>query len=233
MALSDDLTSFVKSTFQSQWEKRTGYVVPDPEALKLTNDAIEFERATVLYADLSGSTSMVNSKTWPFAAEIYKNFLHCAARLITGNDGAITAYDGDRVMGVFIGESQSTNAAISGLKINYATSNIIMPALNEQYPNSGFTLRHVVGIDTSEIRAARTGVRGDNDLVWVGRAANYAAKLTELSADYPTWITGTLFDRLQDKAKFGGTNNSLMWKKHTWNTMGGIDIYGSTWWWKV
>jgi class 3 adenylate cyclase len=233
MALSDDLTSFVKSTFQSQWEKRTGYVIPDPEDLKLTNDAIEFERATVLYADLSDSTSMVNSKTWPFAAEIYKNFLYCAARLITDNDGVITAYDGDRVMGVFIGKSQSTNAAISGLKINYATTNIIIPALKEQYPNSGFTLRHVVGIDTSEIRAARTGVRGDNDLVWVGRAANYAAKLTELSADYPTWITGELFARLQDKAKFGGTNNSLMWTKHTWNTVGGIDIYGSTWSWKV
>ena len=228
MTLSDDLTSYVKTTFRTQWETRQGQVVPQPENLKLSNDAIEFERATVLYADLSGSTSMVDSKTWRFAAEIYKAFLYCAPRLITDGGGAIAAYDGDRIMGVFIDSSQSTNAATCALKINYATKSIIMPALKNQYPTTDFTLRHVVGIDTSEIRSARTGVRGGNDLVWVGRAANHAAKLTELNADYATWITGTLFGRLTDKAKFGGNDNSLMWTKHTWTTMGNMEIYGST-----
>ena len=233
MALGDDLTVYVKQTFKEAWTTRTGQVVPDPENLKHSNDAVEFKRATVLYADLSGSTSMVDSETWQFAAEIYKNFLYCAGRLITDAGGEITAYDGDRVMGVFVDDSQSTRAAKCALKINYATQRIIMPALTAQYPENSFSLRHVVGIDTSPIRAARTGVRGDNDLVWVGRAANHAAKLTELSADFPTWITGTLFGRLNDEAKYGGKDNTLMWKKHTWTPMGGIEVYGSTWWWKI
>ena len=154
----------------------------------------------------------------------------CAARIITDGEGAITAYDGDRIMAVFIGGSQSTNAATCALKIHYATKHIIMPALQNQYPQTSFELRHVVGIDTSSIRAARTGVRGENDLVWVGRAANYAAKLTELSANYPTWITGTLFANLGKTANYGGADNSLMWTKHTWNDMGNMEIYGSTWW---
>jgi len=174
--------------------------VPDPKKLKLTNDAIEFERATVLYADLSGSTSMVDSKTWQFAAEIYKAFLYCAARLITDGGGEITAYDGDRIMGVFIDGS----------------------------PETDFTLRPVVGIDTSPIRAARTGVRGDNDIVWVGSAANHAAKLTELDAAYATWITGSLFNYLADDA-----NKSLMWEKRLWTPMGNMEIYRSNWTWGV
>ena len=33
-----------------------------------------------------------------------------------------------------------------------------------------------LGIDTSKLFVARTGIRKSNDLVWVGRAANYAAK---------------------------------------------------------
>jgi class 3 adenylate cyclase len=232
MALADDLRSYVQATFRAQWATRTGQVIPDPEDLTLANEAVEFERATVLYADLSGSTSMVEAKTWQFAAEIYKNFLYCAARLITNHGGQITAYDGDRVMGIFNDDSQSTNAATCALKINWVARNIIVPAMNAQYSSANFALRHVVGIDTSEIHAARTGVRGDNDIVWVGRAANFAAKLSDLSADYPTWITGTLFGKLMDKAKFA-TDGQLMWVKHTWNDMGGIDVYGSTYWWAI
>jgi hypothetical protein len=116
--------------------------VPDPENLQHSNDAIEFERATVLYADLSGSTSMVDSKSWTFAAEIYKAFLYCAARLIADSGGEITAYDGDRIMAVFIDGGQSTNAAKCALKIHYATKNIIMPALKNQYPEIDPHLAH-------------------------------------------------------------------------------------------
>ena len=109
-----------------------------------------------------------------------------------------------------------------------------MPALKDQYTTTSFTLRHVVGIDTSPIRAARTGVRGDNDLVWVGRAANHAAKLTELDADYATWITGTLFNNLAEVAKYANNaNETLMWEKRLWTPMENMEIYRSNWMWKV
>ena len=155
---------------------------------------------------------MVDGRKWHFAAEVYKNFLYCAARLITDSGGTITAYDGDRVMGVFVGTVQSNPATKCGLKINHAVKNIIMPAMKKQYPDLSFVLRHVVGIDTSLIRVAKTGVIGDNDLVWVGRAANYAAKLTELSADYPTWITGEVYAKLDDETKNNGTPKRAMWE---------------------
>ena len=46
-----------------------------------------------------------------------------------------------------------------------------------------------VGIDTSELFVARTGIRRANDLVWVGRAANHAAKLSARSGSV-SQITG-------------------------------------------
>jgi len=90
----------VKKIFGESWKTRDGDVVPDPENLRLGNDAIEFKRATVLYADLSGSTNLVSTEGWTFAAEIYKTYLYCAARIIRSEGGSITSYDGDRVMGV-------------------------------------------------------------------------------------------------------------------------------------
>jgi class 3 adenylate cyclase len=227
MALSDDLNIYVKSTFKDQWSKRSGQIVPEPKDLKATNDTIEFERATILYADLSGSTSMVDGQSWQFAAEIYKNFLYCSARLINSMNGVITAYDGDRIMGVFVGASQSTNATKCAFKINYSVIHIIRPALQNQYSNNSFKL------DTSPIRVAKTGVRGENDLVWVGRAASYAAKLTELDSDFPTWITSSVHTQLHESMKYGGSPPQNMWEKRTWTAMGNMEIYRSNWHWKV
>jgi class 3 adenylate cyclase len=87
-----------------------------------------------------------------------------------------------------------------------------------------------VGVDTSKVMAARIGVRGANDLVWVGRAANYAAKLTDLS-DRSSWITEDVYTAIRDDAKiYNGTN---MWEAFTWNKMSDLQIYGSNWWWRA
>lgn len=233
MPLLDDMKAAVQAIAQNTWTTRDGQVVPDPEDLRLDNDAVEFDRATVLYADLQGSTSMVDSENWQFSAEVYRAFLHCAAKIIRTGGGKITSYDGDRVMGIWIGKRQTTDATIAGLKINFAVQKIINPALNQQYPRWTGEVKQVVGIDTSTIRAARTGVRGGNDIVWVGRAANYAAKLTNLNLAERTWITDEAFARLLDEAKFGGDPKRLMWKRYKWNQQGDRIIHGSTWWWAV
>jgi uridylate cyclase len=233
MALQDELKAEVKRIFATNWDERDGRVVPDPEDLSLDNEAVKFDRATVLYADLAGSTALVDTEAWHFAAEVYRTYLYCAAKIIRAEGGGITAYDGDRVMAVFIGDSQSTPAARCALKINYAVNNIINPALKTQYPSSDYQVKHVIGIDTSQLRAARIGVRGGNDLVWVGRTANYAAKLANLDSNKKTWITEAVFNHLHDSAKFGGQNKTLMWEKYNWNQMGGQTIYGSNWTWTI
>jgi len=73
MALLDEMKSEVAGIFRGRWALRKGQLVPAPEDLKLGNDAVEFQEATVLYADLSGSTAMVNANDWAFAAQVYKD----------------------------------------------------------------------------------------------------------------------------------------------------------------
>ena len=150
----------------------------------------------MLYADLADSTKLVDSQAAFLAAEIYKTFLHCAAKIIRSEDGVITAYDGDRIMAVYIGDMKNTRAVRSAMRINYAGLYIINPAQQSFYTSTSYTLKHVVGIDTSELFVAKTGVRGANDLVWVGRAANYAAKLATLPDSYPSYITKEVYDAM-------------------------------------
>jgi len=230
VGLKTELEEQVGSIFRSRWTERDGYVVPDDSSLKLENDGINLD-ATVLYADMADSTKLVQGHGSHFAAEIYKTFLLCAARIIKEEGGVITAYDGDRIMAVYLGKTKNTSAVRSALKIHWATQNIIIPAMKAVYKTETYEIKHVVGIDTSKLFVARTGVRGANDLVWVGRAANYAAKLTALPHSYRTYITGDVHSVIDDSVK---TSNGLsMWKPLTWNTLDNSTIYGSTYWWAM
>jgi len=231
MGLKDDLAAQVKSIFSSQWKVEDTTDVPDPEDLNLNaNHAKNLDMATVLYADLDGSTKMVDNYKWAFSAEVYETYLRCAAEVIRNESGVITAYDGDRIMAVFTGDSKNTNAVRCALKINYAVCEIIRPALQAQYPSTDFTLKHVVGIDSSQLRTARIGVRGDNDLVWIGRAANYAAKLTTLS-EKSTWITKPVYDCMHENVKVSKGVN--MWEARSWTSMKNLPVYCSTYWWTI
>ena len=229
MGLKADLTTEAKVTLSQAWSEEATTKVPAPEDLRLNaNHAKHLEAATVLYADLDGSTNMVDNFKWWFAAEIYKIYLRSAAQIIRSEGGTITAYDGDRIMAIFIGDSKNTSAVRAALKINYAVNEILRPAIKNQYPNDNFTLNHVIGIDSSALRAARIGVKGDNDIVWVGRAANYAAKLCSESAK-PLWITKAVYDNIHESVK---TSNGMpMWQSFKWTSMNNIDVYGSTYHW--
>lgn len=231
MGLTEDLKKEIGEIFANQWETRDGYVVPSDDSLKLTNDGIKIQGA-VLYADLAESTKMVDTKKAIFSAEVYKAYLKAACKVITSIGGTITAFDGDRVMAVFIGDMKNTNAVKAGLKINWVVKNIVNPAMKNTYPNSDFVIRHGVGIDSSELLVAKTGIRGSNDLVWVGPAANYAAKLATLRADnYSTWISQRVFDKIDKEAKYSDGN--LMWESRTWTAQNNQTIYRSHYWWSL
>lgn len=231
MKNATELTALVKDIFNTKWATREGRVVPEATDIKLGNDAVTLD-GTVLYADLADSTGLVQGyKDW-FAAEVYKAYLMCASEMIRGNGGAITAFDGDRVMGVFIGDNKNSAAAKCALQINYSVTQIINPEIKAKYPTSAYEVKQAVGIDTSSLFVAKTGVRGDNDLVWVGRAANYAAKLCTLrDGVFASIITSEVYNKLGDTSKYGGDPKQDMWTKFTWQETG-LTAYRSSWHWK-
>jgi class 3 adenylate cyclase len=155
MALKDDIQAEVKKIFASAWSTREGTVVPESSDIALGNSGVNIE-ATVLYADLDGSTDLVNSHTAQFAAEVYKTYLYTAAKIIRSESGVITAYDGDRIMAVFIDDNKDTRAVRAGLKLNYAVSQIINPEMKAICKTTTYEVKQVVGIDVCKLLVART-----------------------------------------------------------------------------
>ena len=198
MALVDDLTSKVQELARERWEAiREGYVVPSGDSFTFGNTGVHLD-ATVLYADIRGSTELVDSLPDTRAAEYYKAFLHCAAKVVKAEGGTITAYDGDRLMAIFLGKTQANDAIRAALKISGAVADIINPQFLVFFGEKHCPFTHTVGIDSGKLLTAKIGVRVDSDLVWVGAAANYAAKLNSfdgLDGAYPIRATERAIQR--------------------------------------
>lgn len=236
MALADDLQKIVRDILYAKWDIREGNKVPATEDVALSGGGVELD-ATVLYADLAQSSRLASEFDRRVAAKVVKSFLACACRLISNCGGTITSFDGDRVMGVFIGDSKNSNTGKCALQIKYAGTQIIAPTLTEYFKSlrtEGFTISHAVGADTGTILAVRAGQRGSNDLVWIGRAPNFAARLSDLREDsYNSYISEDVFNRLNEKSKFGGDPKRLMWEKRSLKWLGAdMTLYRSNWHWK-
>ena len=214
MTFKDDLQTKVDEFVRDSWgEIPTGYVVPSPEDLTFGNTGRRLS-ACILYADIRGSTKMVDELADTLAAEYYKAFLYCTAKILKRNGGEITAYDGDRAMAVFLGNTKEDDAVGAALEIGYAVDEIINPQFAALYTTSHRKLHHTVGIDTGTVLVSKTGVRVDSDLVWVGAAANYAAKLNSfagLDGAYPIRITHEVFASLSESCLFGSAREP-MWQ---------------------
>lgn len=233
-ALYDAVTPEVLAIFENPWDTRAGIKVPESIDVRLEgNDAVTLE-GTVLYADLAESTDMVDRFAPWFAAEVYRTYLRCAGRAITRAGGTITSYDGDRIMAVFLGDYKESSAVLAALQIYWCVKEIINVEMKRKYREEipeDFEVRQAVGIDTSPLFIARTGIRGHNDLVWVGRAANYAAKLCgKRDGAYATWITEDVYRRLDDLRRVG-VDGLDMWANQVWWPERGIYIRGSNYYW--
>lgn len=133
-------------------------------------------------------------------------------------------------MAVFIGEQKNTFAARCALKINYAVVNFINPAIKQQYKQNFYNIAHSVGVDECELFVARTGVRGANDLVWAGKAANYAAKLCSFRKEgYASYITANVYNDMDECVK-ESPDNRHMWERRMWREKNLI-VYRSNWMW--
>jgi adenylate cyclase len=205
VAIADDLATEVDSILATTWDVTDGTVIPATDDIRLEGGGRRLEVA-MLYADLADSTALVSYNRL-MSANVFKTFLACCTRLIRHNRGEIRSFDGDRVMGVYIGNAKHSSAGKTALQIKWTFDSILKPKLHAQYEtlrDGTLTLGYSAGIDTGDVLVVRAGIRGSNDLLFVGRVANIAAKLSGIrQTPYRSFITEAAYNRLREDVKLG------------------------------
>ncbi|UIK19397.1 adenylate/guanylate cyclase domain-containing protein [Rhizobium leguminosarum] len=223
----------VNNLFGTTFDQRDGRVVPTTSDVVLKNGAVKIE-AAFLYSDLAGSAKLSEACPWSTTAKVVRAFLDCATRLIIKHGGQVRSFDGDRVMGVFIGDSKNSNASICGREIHWSVRKVIQPAASKKFnsiSDNGIEIRNCSGIDVGEVRAVRSGVRDSNDLIWIGKAASFSAKLSDVRAEgYCTYISSRTYNKLSKEAKFDEDGKN-MWEAQSFDFSGKSEtVYRSNHW---
>jgi class 3 adenylate cyclase len=237
MALLDEITTEANLILAQPWNIRDGLVVPEANSVQLAGGGVRLT-PVMLYADLADSTLLASKFDRGVATKVIKSFLAASCRIIRARGGHIRSFDGDRVMGVFLGERMHTRAALAALNINWVVTHLLKPKIMAQFPSlalGGYNLQHGVGIDKSEVLVARSGIHDNNDLIWVGRAPNIAAKLAALREDgYASYMTKVVYDQLAPDGKVAADGRD-MWQLRLW-TKAPLEevksVYRSNFWWQ-
>ena len=230
MAIAADVQSGIDGVLSPVWDERDGTTVPKTEDIALKNGAVNLQ-ATYLYADMADSTGLAQNYKKFAVAKIVRCYLNAASRLINHYGGEIRSFDGDRVMGIFVGGRKNTDSVRCALAISWAVSEVINPKIKAKWSDVTWTMKHGVGIDTGDAMLVRGGVRGDNDIVSIGSAPNVAAKLSE-QRDYGINISADVYAQILDEVKLGPKGESMWWKAGTANFGGKyVAYFGSTWYW--
>ena len=209
---SNEILRDIKDMFNNEWKEVESNTIPEIEDVALSKNESVKLNATVLYVDMRNSTKLVSDWNVSFSTKIYKNFLWAASKVIQKMEGHITAFDGDRVMAIFIGNYKNTTAVKTAMKIKY----IILQINKEILKDTSYAIDFGIGIDTGLIFATRTGIWKYNDILWMGNPSNYAAKYSELGSNPNNIIISkTVYDALNNVAIYSGDKN--MWEYYKSN----------------
>jgi len=136
----------------------------------------------VLYIDIRRSTELSITHKPQTVAKLYSAFVRAMTKCARHYGGHVRGIIGDRVMVIFDCDDCFANAVNCAILMNSAAKYVI---------NKHFTRNEVqcgIGIDTGKMLVTKTGFRrrgveqhNYKNLVWLGRPANVASKLTDIA----------------------------------------------------
>ena len=140
----------------------------------------------VLYIDIRRSTELNLTHKPKTVSKLYSAFVRAMTRCARHHHGHVRGIIGDRVMVIFDQAHAFANAVECAISMNTISQHVI----NRYFKNG--EVECGIGIDSGKMLATKTGVRrrgAENhsyrNLVWLGRPANVASKLTDLANKPP------------------------------------------------
>ena len=183
--IDDEVSTILASHFKISVTNTAG--VPhsaDPSItfpnLDTKSQGTKLLETTVLYVDMRRSTQLSFQHRRETVAKLYTAFVRATTRVAKYFGGEVRGIIGDRVMVIFDQANCFGRALDTAILINSVCKYII----NSRFPHN--QVEFGVGIDYGRMMATKTGVRRQGaaqqsyrSLVWLGRPANVASKLTD------------------------------------------------------
>lgn len=180
----EDINSTIEDIIATDYVFNSEDYVPGVDDPKLTYGRGKMKKGVelntcVLYVDIRDSVAFTESHWDTTMGKIYSAFTACILKAARETGGFVRNIIGDRVMIVFPPDNCYTKAVDCAIYINQ-----ISRVINAKFQNLNF--RCGIGIDAGRMRLIKVGIQVYNQenyenkgLVWVGKPANLASRLTD------------------------------------------------------
>jgi adenylate cyclase len=185
--INDEISTILASDFAIEVAGTSTVPHSDDSAITFPNLDARLQRCklvetAVLYIDIRRSTNLNLEHRPQTVAKLYSAFVRAITRCAAEYRGHVRGIIGDRVMVLFNPGTAFTDAVNAAILMN----TICKGVLNKHFKQKEVTCG--IGIDYGRMLATKTGVRRHGyerhnyrSLVWLGRPANVASKLTDLA----------------------------------------------------
>jgi adenylate cyclase len=159
-----------------------------------------------------------------------KGYFDGAVRIVNSNDGQVRSFNGDGLIAIFVGGSRSSNAVRAAMQVEYFVKMVLQPKFRRYFGSNKAALGQALnfeigcGLDDGAIFAVRVGIRGTNDVAWVGRCTNTSAKLASgVTTPHNIAVTREVYARMADNHKFDSSSGKHMWSSERIQAVGGVN----------
>jgi class 3 adenylate cyclase len=206
--ISDEVSTILGSNFVINITSTNTVPHSDDAVITFPNldagsQGVKLIETAVLYVDMRRSTQLSLRHHPHTVAKLYSAFVRAMTRCAKAFNGEVRGIIGDRVMILFDNAQCYANAIYTAILINSVCHCVI----NKHFIEDGVSFG--IGVDYGRMLATKTGIRRHGSaqqsyrsLVWLGRPANVASKLTD-SANKPAEFREFIklrvaYDYLQD-----------------------------------
>jgi class 3 adenylate cyclase len=161
--------------------------VPTPEKLPMAESKAARFEAAMLFVDIRQSSAITESFRLQTAAKMIRAYCDGSVRIIHFNQGSVRSFNGDGMLAVFIGDRKANNAVKAAMNLAWFAQEVLRPKFQRYFRRNSAAravaggFRIGCGVDVGELFAVRVGIGGTNDIAWVGRPTNAAAKLAAIA----------------------------------------------------
>jgi len=181
----DEVSTILSGSFDIEVTKTSRVPHSDDTAITFPNlddetQSVKLIETCVLYVDMRRSTQLSMQHKPHTVAKLYSSFVRAMTRCASEYGAEVRGIIGDRVMMIFDEKNCFTNSVKTAQLINSVCKHV----MNKHFSHSDLSFG--IGIDFGRMLATKIGVRRHGaaqpsyrNLVWLGRPANIASKLTD------------------------------------------------------
>lgn len=185
--LNEEVSTIMSSAFSVSVTKTNTVPHSDDAAITFPNldeykQSCKLIDTCILYIDIRRSTELNLSHKPQTVAKLYSAFVRAMTKAARHYNGHVRGIIGDRVMVLFDCENAFLNAMRCAILMNSVSKHVVNRHFKANEVSCG------IGIDSGKMLVTKTGIRKNGqqrnnykNLVWLGRPANVASKLTDLA----------------------------------------------------